>query len=238
MCSVAYAEQQRNGRNATLEHPWPSRAWATKALKKIEPGSYDTYVDQCQYGLQLPDKHGQLGPVKKPTCFRTTRYNLKVALECSCPGDHNHVPLEGNIPGGGGPRSKAAESYPQALAEALAAAMLVKTDGDIVMAAADDSPAGALDLAQGDLNLSPEVPHEGAVDLDLAPEPAENVTKNKALKAAVGNQVFSYVARLHKNLGHPSPEVLQRMLTEVQATEDVLKALCGSTSQEPRSSLS
>lgn len=50
------------------------------------------------------------------------------------------------------------------------------------------------------------------------------LTKNKALKAEVGSQVFSYVARLHKNLGHPSPEVLQRMLTEVQATSDVLKA--------------
>ena len=119
MCAVAYAEQQRHGRNATLEHPWPSRAWSSKALKKIEPGSYDVYVGQCQYGLQLPDKDGQLGPVKKPTCFRTTRYNMKVALECSCPGDHEHVSLEGNIPGARGPRSKAAESYPQALAEAL-----------------------------------------------------------------------------------------------------------------------
>eukprot|EP00435_Cladocopium_sp_Y103_P026497 s171_g6.t1 len=64
----------------------------------------------------------------------------------------------------------------------------------------------------------------GAVNLDSAPEPAENVTKNKALKSAFGNHVFSYVAGLHKNLGHPPPEVLQRMLTEVQATEDVLKA--------------
>ncbi|CAL1148549.1 unnamed protein product [Cladocopium goreaui] len=129
-----------------------------------------------------------------------------------------------NIPGGGGPRSKAAESYPQALAEALANAMMVPTDGDFVMAAEDADSAGALDLAHGDLDLSPEVPQQGAVDLDLAPEPSENVTKNKALKAEVGSQVFSYVARLHKNLGHPSPEVLQRMLTEVQATSDVLKA--------------
>jgi hypothetical protein len=149
---------------------------------------------------------------------------MKVALEASCPGDHNHVPLEGNIPGGGGPRSKAAESYPQALAEALANSMMVPTDGDIVMAAEDADSAGALDLAQGDLDLSPEVPQQGALDLDLAPEPSENVTKNKTLKAEVGSQVFSYVARLHKNLGHPSPEVLQRMLTEVQATADVLKA--------------
>ena len=92
------------------------------------------------------------------------------------------------------------------------------------MAAEDDAPASALDLAQSDLDLSPEVPSPNSLDLDLAPEPAENVTKNKALKAEVGNQVFSYVARLHKNLGHPSPEVLQRMLTEVQATADVLKA--------------
>ena len=37
-------------------------------------------------------------------------------------------------------------------------------------------------------------------------------------------QAYNYIKRLHKSLGHPQPAVLKKMLTEVQATEAVLKA--------------
>ena len=211
MCGVAYVEQQRNGRGATLEHPWNSRAWSTKALKQTEnEKSYDTYVDQCQYGLVLPDKYGQEGPVKKPTCFRTTKYAMYEILQAACDGSHTHVPLEGNIPGGGGPRTKAAESYPPQLAETLARGLMLESDGDIVMAA-EDAEAEPLQPAE----------EEGDKE---CPEAGDEVKLNQSLKSAVGRQVYSYVARLRKNLGHPSGEVLHRMLTEVQATADVLKA--------------
>ena len=43
--------QYRAGRHATLEHPWGSRAWNTKALSKLV--GYDTYIDQCMLGLEL-----------------------------------------------------------------------------------------------------------------------------------------------------------------------------------------
>ena len=71
------------------------------------------------YGLKLPDKYGQEGPSKKPTCFRTTKQELANGLQLHCNGKHVHVPIEGNAPGGK-QRSAMAESYPDALARRLA----------------------------------------------------------------------------------------------------------------------
>ena len=36
MCSVAFQEQYKGGRNATMEHPWLSRAWYTRAFACLE----------------------------------------------------------------------------------------------------------------------------------------------------------------------------------------------------------
>ena len=55
----------------------------------------------------------------------------------------------------------------------------------------------------------------------------EVIKANRELKKKVGTQALTYVTRVHKNLGHPSPEVLVRMLSEVQATEPVLEAVKG-----------
>ena len=36
MCSIAFQEQYKGGREATLEHPWLSRAWNTRAFACLE----------------------------------------------------------------------------------------------------------------------------------------------------------------------------------------------------------
>ncbi|CAJ1379598.1 unnamed protein product, partial [Effrenium voratum] len=150
-----YMEQYNNSREVTLEHPWTSRAWMTKAWHQL-PG-YETYVDQCAYGLKVPDDEGVVRPSKKPTKFLTTKKHL-----------YHKV---------GRPR------YQQNLQ--------------------------VMDSEINKLKLKNET---------------KVIEKNKVLKAKVGNQVFGYVKRLHKNLGHPSAPVLKQMLMEVQATENVLKA--------------
>ena len=60
-------------------------------------------------------------------------------------------------------------------------------------------------------------------DVELIPDD-EPVKKNRELKKRVGDRAVNYVARLHRNLGHCGKEILERMLREVQATEDVLVA--------------
>ena len=52
----------------------------------------------------------------------------------------------------------------------------------------------------------------------------EHVQKNRELRRKVGRRAFEYVQRLHKNLGHVTPEVLAKMLGEVLATDDVITA--------------
>ena len=61
---------------------------------------------------------------------------------------------------------------------------------------------------------------------DQMPE-ADEIKQNTELRIKVGQRDFNYVARSHKNLGHPSAEVLAKMLEEVQATGDVMKAAQG-----------
>ena len=40
--AIVYKIQQRAGRNATIEHPWPSRAWQTKAFMPLV--GFTTYI--------------------------------------------------------------------------------------------------------------------------------------------------------------------------------------------------
>lgn len=119
--AIVYEIQRRAGRDATVEHPWTSRAWSTKAFMKMN--GYDTYVDQCCYKLKLPDDAGVMNLVKKPTCFKTTGEKIYTMLHACCDGWHQHTPLEGSVPGMG-PRSKLAENYPPMLANKLAEALV------------------------------------------------------------------------------------------------------------------
>ena len=215
-CAIIYEAQRRAGRHCHLEHPWTSRAWKTKALSRLQ--GFPTRVDQCQYGLELPDQHGVHGPSKKPTRFQTTKRCMCDGLGRTCPGDHIHVPIEGHVPGQG-PRSKLAEDYPQALAEQLAALMIQDDPYDEVYAEEEhENDAGGEDGAP-QLRM-PDA--DGEAKTTSGYEDA--VRKNRELKKKVGSQAMAYVSRLHKNLGHPASSVLVKMLEEVQATSDVLKA--------------
>eukprot|EP00438_Fugacium_kawagutii_P011914 Skav221382 [mRNA] locus=scaffold7016:18304:23637:- [translate_table: standard] len=231
--AIVFEEQRRKGRDATVEHPWPSRAWNTKAFQRMK--GIDAYVDQYQYGLALPDEVGVLRPVKKPTCFRTTGTIIHDMLSACCDQSHLHTRLEGNVPGAG-PRSKLAENYPLALASRLAAAMVkqARQSGDLrVLAAEDDDEALNEMLApiegveeETQEAARPPSPQEAARPPDVPPPPdgQDPIAINRDLRRQVGSRAVDYVQRLHKNLGHVSSETLQKMLTEVQATEDVMLA--------------
>ena len=153
----------------------------------------------------------------KPTCFLTTKVSLYLGLQRTCAGQHQHVPIEGYVPGLG-LRSEVVERLAKRLAQLLAAA---PTDAELINAVED---AEAKKEEQGNV-VSKEVE-------DQMPE-ADEIKQNKELRIKVGQRAFNYVARLHKNLGHPSAEVLAKMLEEVQATGDVMKAAQGSTSSWP-----
>ena len=215
MCAVAYEYQRRGGRHATLEHPYLSKAWGTDAFKDL-PG-YSTMVDQCRYGLMLPDDNGVWWPAKKPTRFHTTKYTLFEGLRQACACRQKHQPIEGYVPGYGS-RSKMAESYPPRLARRLAQLLAQAPTEEEDIYALDDADNMQSRVGQGQA-VVPAVEEELQEDI--------HIRKNKELRAKVGPRAYAYVQRLHKNLGHPSPDVLMKMLEEVQATAPVLEAAKG-----------
>lgn len=142
MCTAVFKEQQSHGREATIEHPWNSRAWSTGAFRMLEEGTYDCYVDQCMYdGMMVPCQEGHELPVRKPTCFRTTKEELAAGLALECDGSHGHLPLEGSYKGVS--RSKMAENYPEALAHQLAYLMQRPSSGGYDVWAAEDEDGAA-----------------------------------------------------------------------------------------------
>ena len=108
------------------------------------------------------------------------------------------------------------EDCPRRLARKLAdllAAELAEEDFDPIMPAEDEvDPDG--DAIMED---SKDV-------IEVQDDKDDNIQLNAQLRAEVGPQAYNYVKRLHKSLGHPQPAVLKKMLSEVQATENVIKA--------------
>ena len=196
--ALVYEVQRRGGRHAHLEHPWTSRAWLTKAFKRL--AGYVTKVDQCQYGLCIPDVNGTRSPVQRTTCFMTTKATLHEELGKTCPGKHKHV-VEHEA------TTEDLKEFPPKLAAKLAE-LMVKECADDVFAETDEADAE----------------HEAQTEPKEPNTKDETIESNRRLRARVGNQAMNYITRLHKNLGHPSSRVLLRMLEEVQATDAVKEA--------------
>lgn len=234
--ATVFQAQQRGGRHATIEHPWNSRAWKTRSWSRLR--GYATHIDQCALGLEMEDDAGVVNPVRKPTClFTTKKYLYEKMSRFVCDGQHAHTPLEGNIKGRGS-RTKLAEDYPAGMARELAKCLAFdEFSHEEIYAAGDESALDRMINAE-DLGEE-ESPHWPTVeDIVDAEPPAEEkkaekaeedevVSANRALRKACGSRAVHYIARLHKNLGHPSSATLLRMLEEVQATDDVIKAAKG-----------
>eukprot|EP00959_Pyramimonas_sp_CCMP1952_P296088 6193320-Pyramimonas_sp.AAC.1 len=58
--------------------------------------------------------------------------------------------------------------------------------------------------------------------VDSSSNDQKETCRNQLLRSEFGQNVFRYVERLHKNLGHPSTEVFVRMLAAAKAREEVI----------------
>ena len=217
--ATVYEAQRRAGRHCHVEHPWNSRAWSTRAFSRMR--GHTTYVDQCRYELMMPDSLGNNHPVKKPTCFLTTKASMFTHLAAECAGGHQHVPLEGRHPDGGN-RSEHAENYPNKLAKKLAYLMVNDEDDDYedypIFAAHDDDEQ----VVSGEVEAEQKAPEAADPNDDNHP-----IKVNNDLRKKYGRQAVNYIARLHRSLGHPLAETMLRMLEEVQATDAVKAAARG-----------
>lgn len=105
----------------TLENPSTSYAWDTNAMKDfiLKRSCSVVPLDQCMYGLTVPDDQGDLGLARKSTLLVGTMPNLN-RLECKCNHQRPHVPVVGGVKHEGRwqKRSTLAGSYPSKLCSA------------------------------------------------------------------------------------------------------------------------
>lgn len=76
------------------------------------------------YGTMTLDNDGFPTPVRKSTGLRTTKKAMAVRMQKRCDKTHHHQPLEGNIPGTGISRCRAAENYGVELARHFVAGIM------------------------------------------------------------------------------------------------------------------
>ena len=122
MCRRLFLHQVKKGNHAHIEHPERSKAWSTKAFRNL-PG-YHMVFDQCMYGTMTIDDDGLPALVRKATGLHTTKRAMAVRMQKRCDKSHCHQPLEGNIPGSGISRCRAAENYGVELARHFAAGIM------------------------------------------------------------------------------------------------------------------
>lgn len=116
LCDILH----EHGSFFTIENPKSSYAWympdMTSMLRRTN--SQKVNLDQCQYGLMIPDCQGLPGPARKATCFAGTLPRLE-NLARQCGRDHQHVQVIGGVKTKNGwqRRSTLAGAYPNRLCQ-------------------------------------------------------------------------------------------------------------------------
>eukprot|EP00438_Fugacium_kawagutii_P030304 Skav204412 [mRNA] locus=scaffold398:166413:168713:- [translate_table: standard] len=105
----------------TIENPHTSWVWSMPEIRALGnlTGAKKVGLDQCCYGLKIPDSEHKWGLAKKGTFFFGTLPNLE-NLAAKCTHDHAHVPVIGGVKvrGKWQKRSSLAGAYPQPLCTA------------------------------------------------------------------------------------------------------------------------
>ena len=107
ICSL----QHRCNRYFAFEHPSGATSWAMPEVLKVAKLDRVQIAkfDMCQYGMEMLDTDGKMKPVRKRTKIMTNSPEIAGSMSKQCPGDHEHVHLEG------GARCKRAQIYPKQL---------------------------------------------------------------------------------------------------------------------------
>jgi hypothetical protein len=106
---------KESGSFFTIENPKSSYAWDMAAMRDLLDSDNCSKVDldQCEYGLYIPDELGELGLAKKSTCFGGNLPGLS-HMSRKCQKLHKHVQVIGSVRTAKGweKRSTLAGAYP------------------------------------------------------------------------------------------------------------------------------
>ena len=112
-----YRRQRARGAHFLHEHPASADSWDTDVVQDLlaEPGVQSAAGHMCRHGMRMMVPDGEVRPVRKPTRWASSAPEVlrRVALRClnvGCrpgnPGWHQHVALEGSLPGGRAGRAR------------------------------------------------------------------------------------------------------------------------------------
>lgn len=166
--------------DSTLEQPAEAYSWKTRTLERMK-GYFETVLDRCRTGLKL--RPSDLLFVKKATRFRSSAREVAEAMNmaCLCKGPHTQMM-------GHGAQLRSMQNYEPGLVRAL---------GDGVYLAMEKAWKRR---GQAELMMMEVV--------ERSTEEMKYLEQNKELIKIGGPQVLSFIAKLHRQLGHPSQQTL------------------------------
>ena len=202
-CVQQINKQIRRGGDFMFEHPLGSRVWNSNELANLKRAFGRIRIDMCRYGLKCPDT--QL-PIKKATGLMVSRKGVHEFLEC-CNCTTEHRVIEGKLKSGQ-LVSDFCSKYTDTFVKTILTAF-----GEAGVRSCVFRPCFESHLVQ---STSKEC-LAGEVDVEVAPEPPVEVANPELRK------IQAAVAKLHKNLGHPSTPELIRIMKHSGASSQAIK---------------
>ena len=219
--SRVFVEQSGENRDAGAEQPRRALSWKTTTFERMAEQGHMAQVDQCAYGAVLPDEHGVLTPIRKPTSLCLTSPTLADDLTWTCPGGHQHLPIEGSSPGIGN-RAKASATYQPLMCKYIATTI----DNYINNKHTETTYATSDQLLSG-LQQPSFVPQHTPMEQEPSQPDQSQPTQRgilHRLDPSTNLEAHRTIQRLHRNLGHPTTAQLEKLLVERKANEKLLEA--------------
>lgn len=199
LCKRVIRNHLKTHGRLVFEHPAPSAVWKDPEMKAWCDELTSFITDMCRFNLHLPPTAKtpkQL--IRKSTRLLVSHEDMREYLEFRCPGDahpdhRNHATIAGSHPSVGQVSTHAGRYTPEFVQALIRSVPAFRTHEVLCM-------EGPLH----DVTLIHEV---------LAAENAEETTDEELLQVLM---------KLHKNLGHPSPAELTRVLRHGQASKRAL----------------
>ncbi|CAJ1401942.1 unnamed protein product, partial [Effrenium voratum] len=169
----------------------------------VEPKSH-----QCAYGAGFWMNDHEWAYIKKPTAILSTEAEFTEHFNLKCPGDHLHLQLQRSLPHVGSLTGAAAAYQPDmchAIADLITSITYASPE---YVFHEDDQPEAVAE--QPDHPEAEPPQHKGILQRIHDSRPVESQR---------------LIARLHRNLGHPSQKDLLKILEARGASQHVLNAL-------------
>ena len=206
-CVQQVHKQLRRGGDFLFEHPWGSRIWRYPEMQSLKRRFGVFRVDMCAFGLKCPDTHKSF---LKATGLMPSKADVVESLsnKCRCTADHEHRLIEGSLRNGQSVSDFVAAYTPQFVRTISQSFGLFRPSAcDLSV----DLGQTELECLAADAEVSPDEDRDRIEPREAQPDNAED------------RRIKNALARLRKNLGHPSSQDLVRILKHSKASSRAIE---------------